>query len=76
MTVLINAFDRKGLLKDVSTVFADEKVNVMEMNTRTERKDHSVIMEMLVEVASLEAMSKLLAKLDQLPNVLSVRRKN
>jgi len=76
MTVLINAFDRKGLLRDVSTVMADEKVNVIEMNTRTERKDHSVQMEAIVEVASIEAMSKLLAKLDQLPNIFSVRRKS
>ena len=75
MTILINAFDRKGLLKDISTVFADEKVNVMELNTRTERRNQSVNMEIVVEVASLEALSKLLAKLDQLPNVLSVRRK-
>jgi len=75
MTIQINAFDRKGLLKDVSTVFADEKINVLELSTRTEPKDHSVHMEVLVEVASLEKMSKLLAKLDQLPNVLSVRRK-
>ncbi|RBP49224.1 GTP diphosphokinase [Arenicella xantha] len=75
MTVLINAFDRKGLLKDVSTVFADERVNVLQMSTRTEPKDASVNMEVDVEVTSLEAMSKLLAKLDQLPNVLSVKRK-
>lgn len=75
MTVLIHAFDRKGLLKDVSTIFADEKVNVGEMNTRTDRKDQSVHMEVVVEVLNLEVMSKLLAKLDQLPNVLSVRRK-
>ncbi len=75
MTVLINAFDRKGLLRDVSTVFADEKTNVMEMNTRTDARNQSVLMEALVEVTSIEAMSKLLAKLDQLPNVLSVKRK-
>lgn len=75
MTVLINAFDRKGLIKDVSTVFADERVNVLQMSTRTEPKNASVNMEMEVEVVSLEAMSKLLAKIDQLPNVLSVKRK-
>lgn len=75
MTVLINAFDRKGLLKDISSVFADEGVNVSGMSTRSERSDHSVHMEVNVEVANLEQMSKLLAKLDQLPNVLSVKRK-
>ncbi|MFT4629762.1 MAG: GTP pyrophosphokinase [Arenicella sp.] len=76
MSVLIHAFDRKGLLKDVSTVFSDEKINVLELNTHSEKQDHSVKMEVKVEVANLETMSKLLAKLDQLPNVLSVQRKS
>ncbi len=75
MTVQLHAFDRKGLLKDVSSVFADEKVNVLEMKTKTHTEDQSVHMEVLVEVLGLEVMSKLLAKLDQLPNVLSVKRK-
>jgi GTP pyrophosphokinase len=75
MTVLITAFDKKGLLRDVSTVFADEKVNVLEMNTRTDGKSQTVQMESLVEVTSFEAMSRLLAKLDNLPNVLAVKRK-
>jgi len=75
MTIQVHAFDRKGLLRDVSSVFADEKVNVLEMNTRTEPKDQSVQMEVLVEIQGIEAMSKVLAKLDQLPNILSVKRK-
>jgi GTP pyrophosphokinase len=75
MKVLISAFDRKGLLRDVSTVFADEKVNVLEMSTRTGADKQSVLMEGLIEVTSIEAMSKVLAKLDQLPNVLSVKRR-
>jgi len=75
MTIQLHAFDRKGLLRDVSSIFADEKVNVLEMNTRTERLDQSVKMEVLVEIQGIEAMSKVLAKLDQLPNILSVKRK-
>lgn len=75
MTILIDAFDRKGLLKDVSTVFADEKVNVLALSTHSKEKNQSVQMEVMVEVASLEMMSKLLSKVDQLPNVLSVKRK-
>jgi GTP pyrophosphokinase len=75
MSIVIDAFDRKGLLKDVSTVLADEKINVLELSSRTETDQHSVRMEAKVAVANLEAMSKLLAKLDQLPNVMSVQRK-
>ncbi len=75
MTILIRAFDRKGLIRDISNVFAEEKINVLEMNTRTEKKDQSVTMQTMVEVASLELMSRLLAKLAQLPNILSVKRR-
>jgi len=75
MSIIISAFDRKGLLRDVSAVLADEKCNVLEMNTRTESKDQSVAMDVVVEVSGIEAMSRLLSKLEQLPNVLSVRRK-
>jgi len=74
MSISLIAFDRKGLLRDVSAVFADERINVLEMNTRTEKKDQSVRMNIIAEIADLEAMSKLLAKLDQLPNVMSVKR--
>jgi len=76
MLIQITAFDRKGLLRDVSTVLTDEKTNVLEMNTLTDTKDQSVRMDVVVEVTGLEAMSQLLAKLEQLPNVLSVRRKH
>lgn len=76
MTILITAFDRKGLLRDVSTVMADEKINVMELTTRTDKQNQTVLMDSVVEVTSLEALSRLMAKLDQLPNVLSVKRKN
>lgn len=75
MSIQVHAFDRKGLLKDVSSVFADENVNVTTVSTRSEKKDHSVHMEVDVEVPNLEVMSKVLAKLDQLPNVLEVKRK-
>lgn len=76
MGVYIHAFDRKGLLKDVSSVFADENINVTQVSTMTEQEDHSVRMQVEVEVPSLEVMSKVLAKLDQLPNVLAVKRKS
>ena len=76
MSIIISAFDRKGLLRDVSAVLADEKCNVLEMNTRTESKDQSVTMDVVVEVSGIEAMSRLLSKLEQLPNVISVRRKH
>lgn len=76
MSVQLHAFDRKGLIKDISSVFADENINVTAMTTKSEQKDHSVHMEVNIEVPNLEVMSKVLAKLDQLPNVLKVKRKS
>lgn len=75
MSIIMHAFDRKGLIKDISSVLSDENINVTSMNSRSEQKDHSVHLEINVEVPNVEIMSKALAKLDQLPNILSVQRR-
>ncbi len=71
----LRAFDRSGLLRDVSTVLADEKGNVTALTSRTDRKTLQTIMEISVEVPDLPALSTAISRLEQLPNVTSVRRK-
>lgn len=75
MSIVIDAFDRKGLLRDIAAVFADEKINLLEMSTRTNARDQSVQMFVLAEIPGVEVMSQLLYKLEQLPNIQGVRRK-
>jgi len=71
----LHAFDRQGLLRDISGLLADERVNVESLQTRTDRKNLQVIMEMQVSVPDLPTLSRVISRLEQLPNISSVRRK-
>ena len=75
MSILVEAFDRKGLLRDVAAVFTDEKINVIETTTRTDPKDQSVNMIITAEVPNIERMSEIVNRIMSLPNVHEVRRK-
>lgn len=70
------AYDRQGLLRDISSVFADEKVSVLSMHTKSDKKEMQVVMEISVEVPGLPSLSRIISRLEQVPNVTSVRRNN
>jgi GTP pyrophosphokinase len=70
----ISAYDRTGLLRDVSVVLADSGVNVVAVSTKSEQKDHLAHMQITVEIDSLSKLGRVLNKLNQLSNVLTVRR--
>ncbi len=72
--VSVLAYDRQGLLRDITAVLTDEKINVISMNTMTDIKDHKARMKLTVEVGSIQQLSRLLSKLSQLSNVLDVKR--
>lgn len=72
----IEAFDRHGLLRDITTLLDRERVNVSAMQTFSNKKKHTVDMMLTIEISDLSALSKVLARMSQLPNVWSVRRKD
>ena len=71
----LRAYDRAGLIRDVSSVLADEDANVTDLTTHSDRKSMQVVMQISVEVSDLPTLSTVISKLEQLPNVTSVRRK-
>ncbi len=72
----LQAFDRQGLLRDIRSVFADENVSVDGIQTKTDKQSMQVKMELDVSVPGLPTLSRIINRLQQLPNVTSVRRKN
>ena len=72
--VMITAYDRPGLLRDITVVLANDKVNVLSMQTRTSKEEHLASMLLTMEVSSLENLGRLLAKVSQLPNVIEAVR--
>ncbi|MEJ2059074.1 MAG: GTP diphosphokinase [Gammaproteobacteria bacterium] len=72
----IEAFDRQGLLRDITAVLSNEKVNVMSANTRTNADDQMVVMDLNVEIEDSVQLSRVLARIAQLPNVLTAQRRH
>lgn len=71
----VEAFDRRGLVRDVSAALADEKISIRGMTTQTERRDNVARMQIGITVTGLPQLSKVLARIAQVPNVINARRK-
>lgn len=72
--VVINAYDRHGLLKDITTILTNEKANVFSLTTNIDKKENTAHVNLTLEVQDIEALSRLLDKLKQLPNVTEAKR--
>ncbi len=72
--ISITAFDRTGLLRDVSSVLANEKINLLSINSSTDRNEQMVYSKLNIEVSSVEQLILIIDKLSQIPNVQSVTR--
>ncbi|MFZ2507377.1 MAG: bifunctional (p)ppGpp synthetase/guanosine-3',5'-bis(diphosphate) 3'-pyrophosphohydrolase [Steroidobacteraceae bacterium] len=73
--VMIHAMDRRGLVRDVSTLLADEKVNIERLTTRTDAAEGSADLSLGIAVTGLDDLARLLARLATLPGVISARRR-
>ncbi len=71
----IEAFDRQGLLRDITNTLTNEKINVLAVNTRTNRDDQSVRMDLEIEIVDLTQLGRVLDRLSQLSNVLGAERR-
>jgi GTP pyrophosphokinase len=71
----IEAFDRRGLLRDVSAALADEKISIQAMNTVTEKGDNVARMRIAISITGLPQLSRALARVAQVPNVVRARRR-
>jgi GTP pyrophosphokinase len=72
--VFVLAADRKGLLRDVSAVFSDEDVDVLGVHTVSDRGTDRATMRFTVEVKNMAQLALVVNKLNQVPDVLNVRR--
>lgn len=72
--VAIEAYDRQGLLRDITSLFANARINVLSISTQSNKKSNTVTMRLRVEVPNLGSLSKLLERINRLKNVVSVLR--
>jgi GTP pyrophosphokinase len=72
--LVVLAADRKGLLRDISSILSDEDVDVLGVNTVSDRRTDRAAMRFTVEVKDMGQLEQVLGKLRQMPDVLDVRR--
>ena len=72
----INVFasDRKGLLRDITSILTNEEIDVLGVSTQSDRRNEKANMRFTVEVSDMSQLSRILEKIAQVPDVLDVRR--
>ena len=72
--VSMTAYDRTGLMQDISTILANLKVNLLNINSNTDRDEQIVNTRMTIEIHSVDELVAIIDKLSSVPNVQEVRR--
>ena len=72
--IRIQAYDRAGLLNEITAIFKEESINVLDASAVTARKDNKALITATIEVRDVEQLSRVLAHIARLPNVQEVRR--
>ncbi len=74
VNILIQANDRHGLLSDITRTLSDDKVNVIAVNTMSNKSDQTARMAVTIEIRDLQQLTRIMDKVSQLRNVLEVSR--
>ncbi|NLF02034.1 MAG: bifunctional (p)ppGpp synthetase/guanosine-3',5'-bis(diphosphate) 3'-pyrophosphohydrolase [Anaerolineales bacterium] len=74
-TIAITAYDRTGLLHDISGIISAERINIDGSAVDVDRQSNISTMYITVEVSDIAQLSRLLTRIEQLPNVIEARRR-
>jgi GTP pyrophosphokinase len=72
--IRVQAFDRRGLLRDVSDVMALEKLSIEGVNSDTDPQDRIATIVMRTAVRDHGQLGRVLQRLSAVPNVLRAER--
>jgi GTP pyrophosphokinase len=73
VVVRIDAWDRMGLLRDISTMVAEERMNINSVSS-TDHEDNSTSIFLALEVKGIAQLSRLLHKIEGISGVISAMR--
>jgi GTP pyrophosphokinase len=70
--VRIKAYDRQGLMGDISTLLDSEGVNILNISVNVNRSLAEI--RLVLEIKDLSQLSRILTRVENLPNVLEAHR--
>lgn len=74
ISIRIIASDRNGLLRDITTVLANEKISVLGVSSRADTKKQLATINMEIELNNVQILSKILARLAKLDDIIEAKR--
>lgn len=74
LVVRVIANDRSGLLRDITTILANEKVNVLSVTSRSDVKKQIATIDMEIELYNLQVLDRVLSRINQLPDIIEAKR--
>ncbi len=72
--ILVRAFDRRDLIRDISTVLSSAETQVTDISSRLDETVDEVTIRLKVRVKDYEQLSDLLSRLGSVSNVIEARR--
>lgn len=72
VSIRVQAYDRSGLMRDISTLVANEGIGLTAVNLST--KNSIAIFDLVMGVSDVSQLSRVLNRMEALPNVLEARR--
>ncbi|MFQ5813555.1 MAG: RelA/SpoT family protein, partial [Anaerolineae bacterium] len=73
--IQVLAYDRTGLMRDITEIMVGERINISAANIATHPKDHTAAITATLEITSIIQLSRVLARIEKLPNVFEARRR-
>ncbi len=70
--IRITAFDRKGLIGDITYILSSDGINMIDANVKVTKGVADI--HLIIEVSDIKQLARLLARIENLPNVLEARR--
>jgi len=70
----VSAYDRRGLLRDLTDVLAVERLSIDAVTSRTDHDTGIAYFALIVAVNDLEQLARVLRRLAAVPNVIEARR--
>jgi GTP pyrophosphokinase len=74
VSIKIVAHDRNGLLRDITSILANEKANVLRMSSNSDVAKQTAVIQMTLELYNLDSLNKLLTKIGLIDDVIEARR--
>lgn len=72
--IMIKAYNRRGLVRDISAVVSAEDIDIITMQSLTDKEANKAEFKINIEVSGLNILGRVLTKISQIPNIIEVYR--